>query len=636
MHSLRHTAGVHRLSARDLRRSRPHLTAVRSVWTALVMGWLIVGIESTPTYFERAPLWSGEYVADGLVATVLAGGLLVWAVPRVTLGVTAVLGVVGGLLDPVTSHLWWWIGAAAAALLMFLLVRDARSRPRGDVVVPSTDVPFDRSWAAPAPHHGWLGWGGIAFAAAAGVAALIVHQVQAADVAAFEARASRVTVPLSGIEVRDDLTYLTVTIDGVDHEFDDPWYDENLAVGTAVEVLVDDDGRAVLAGAGQDDPSWLLGVAAALPLAGVAAWGRLLAPARRRRRLVQRGAPGTTVRVVCNGDLALVLPVDADWPALELTGLDGHTDRGPVVREAEAREAEFEEWGDDADEEPERPLPGTVAEVAAWADGLRAEVEREEPEVLTSQEKVIAEAVVGPDTNGAEPFILVGSWASGNSVALARATGQVWLAEVTEPKPFQGRRRFLKAVRPELPGWKGDDVAALSWRGRATLWAVANGRWTRWAAAGAVAVLGALGVPLLFAEAWDGGDWLGDARLVLTALAVVTGPFWATSWSVYEFARLSQGFGLYGLLLDDVIARDRVEMIAPGRDAIGIRLREPEDILSLDPEVVRPGATPESAAAELRRWLDAAPARARSGRRPTPAVVATALMLASWAVQMVG
>ena len=65
-----------------------------------MIGWLIVSIESTPVYVQRAPLWSGEYVADGLVATALAGGLLVWAVPRVTLGVTAALGWSAGCSTP--------------------------------------------------------------------------------------------------------------------------------------------------------------------------------------------------------------------------------------------------------------------------------------------------------------------------------------------------------------------------------------------------------------------------------------------------------------------------------------------------------------------------------------------------------
>ena len=57
-------------------------------------------------------------------------------------------------------------------------------------------------------------------------------------------------------------------------------------------------------------------------------------------------------------------------------------------------------------------------------------------------------------------------------------------------------------------------------------------------------------------------------------------------------------------------------------------------MLSIDPAVVRPGATTEAAAAELRSWLAAGPQGARGGRRPTPALVATVLMVVAWAAQL--
>lgn len=632
----RHTSAMQRLTARDLRRSRGHIVVIQAGWDAFLVALVFVDMDLDPVDWARPALWSAPYVANGLVLAALAGAATVWLVPRATLATAVVLGAVSGLLDPAWGLMWWPLAMTAGLGLGFLVVRDARSRPRGDTVVPSTGVAFRDSWAAPPSRDRWLGWGGVALAGAAALACLVAHQMMVADVAAFEARATRVVAQVTSTEGPDDEIWLTVVVDGVEYEFEDPYYGDTL-VGTPVEVLIDDDGRAVLAGAGQDDPSWLLGVAAAIPLFGLAAWNRFLARGRRRERLVSNGAPGVTVRVVCNGELALVLPVDADWPALELVNLDGHVNRDVVTREIASQLAD-EEWGDAPEfEDAEEPLPSSAMEVAAWADGLRAEVEAaearaDEPETMTSHEKAIAEAAVGPDTNGAEPFILVGGWVSGSSVALARATGQVWLAEIQEAKPFKGRRRFLREARPDT-GCREDRPAAESeWRSLLFEWAIRNVSWTRWVAAGAVALVGALFIPWVLPT--EPGDGFGIIQSVIFAVGAVCAPFWATSWAWGEFARFRQGFGAYGLVLDEVIARDRVELIAPGGDAVGVRLRDPEGVIGLDPEVLREGASAGEAAAELRAWIDDAPAGARSGRRPSPALVATLVMLVSWAVQL--
>ena len=79
--------------------------------------------------------------------------------------------------------------------------------------------------------------------------------------------------------------------------------------------MLTDGSRAVLVGAGQDNPAWLLGLVAAVPMAAAAVWGRYVAPHRRRARLVAQGAPGVTVRVVCNGEIALVIDAPGEAEA---------------------------------------------------------------------------------------------------------------------------------------------------------------------------------------------------------------------------------------------------------------------------------------------------------------------------------
>ena len=620
---------VHRLSSRDLRLSRTHLTWLRTAWTFITLAIGIGVLEPLGAHaFARPPLWSGGYIAIGLGLTVVVSGVLVWLAPRVALA-TAVACAVVGVAWSGQQALWWAAGLTAAVMLGFVLVRDSRSRPRGDVVVPATGVPFGESWAATPTLHRWLGVAGVAAVVVAGLVGLAIHQMETRAAARFEAGASLVSVPVSAIEEDEDgYQYLTVILDGVDREIESPSNDD-VAVGDQVDVLTDGS-RAVLVGAGQDNPAWLLGLVAAVPMAAAAVCGRYVAPHRRRARLVAQGAPGVTVRVVCNGEIALVLPTDADWPALELTHLDGLADRDRVAEAAVDADA-WEPGGDD--EEPaDLPTPATAMELAHWADDIHHEITAQEIESLTIEEKTLAEAVVGPDTNGAEPFILVGSWAHGSTVALARATGQVWLAEVEEPQPFKGRRRFLRAIKPGQPGWEVDEAAPTTVQQNLALWALRHGRWTRWVAALVVAAVGALVVPFMLTEAW--GDWFNNIRLLLAVLVVVTGPFWATSWSWGEFSRFRQGFGWYGLLLDDVVGPARVDLIAPGSHAVGVRLRAPEDMLSIDPAVVRPGATTEAAAAELQSWLGAGPQGARGGRRPTPALVATVLMLMAWAAQL--
>lgn len=609
------------------------MTWLRIAWIllAIVFAGAILDPLSTLDY-RRPALWSGEYIATGLAFSLFVGAVTVWLVPRATLAAAAAAAVIATVLAPSLSVWWVVAGLSAAALLGFILVRDSRSRPGGDVVVPATGVPFRHSWAASSMLHRWLGVGGLAAVAVAGTVGLVLHHMEVTGAADFEAGASLHTVPVSSIDDEERYQFLTVLVDGVEFEIESPWY-EDVAVGEPVVVL-SDGARAVLAGAGQDNPSWILGLVAGLPMVAAAVWGTYVAPGRRRARLVAHGAASVTVRVVCNAEIALALPTDADWPVIELTRIQGLVDRQVVAAHVDAEDGQDWDWpsgeGDGGGDAV--TMPATPTEVAAWADDVYTEFQSESAEALTPEEKSVIEAVVGPDTNGAEPFILVGGWAHGSTVALARATGQVWLAEVEEPQPFKGRRRFLRSASPGQPGWELDDGVPTTVQENLSMWALRQGRWTRWAAALAVAGVGAVAVPFMLVEVW--GDWFDNIRLILAVCVVATGPFWATSWSWGEFSRFRQGFGWYGLLLDDVVGPGRVEVMTPGRNAVGVRLRSPEDMLSIDPAVVRPGASPEVATAELQSWLDTAPRGLTGGRRPTPALVATMLMVLAWAAQL--
>lgn len=77
-----HTAGVHRLSVRDLRRSRAHLAWLRTTWTFLALAIGIGVLEPLGAHeFARPPLLSGGYIAIGLGLTVAVSGVLVWLAP---------------------------------------------------------------------------------------------------------------------------------------------------------------------------------------------------------------------------------------------------------------------------------------------------------------------------------------------------------------------------------------------------------------------------------------------------------------------------------------------------------------------------------------------------------------------------
>ncbi|MHA6513894.1 hypothetical protein [Tessaracoccus sp. Z1128] len=625
---------MHRLSARDLRRSRPHLLVLRVAWTVVAASVLVsLIVSSSAVDFQRPALWSPGYVAFGLTLTVIAGGGLVWYAPRSTLAASMAVAVFGAVAVPGEPGAWWAVATLAAALLSFLLVRDSRSRPTGGLVVPRTDVPFASSWAASPALNRWIGVASMIALPVVGVALLIAHQVFVADVAAFEAGATTVSAPI--VRVEEDSAVLIVSVDGQEVEFEDPWLGDGPGIGETVDLLTDGAGRATLIGPGQDNPAWLLGALGALPLIGVALWGRFLAPGRRRAALVANGGPSATVRVVCDGDVALVLPVDADWPVLELTHLDGHADRAGVLAVSEKHESAWDDEDEDVDSvDVGQPLPANAADLAAWVDGVRDEIESEDQETMTSEEKILAEAVVGPDTNGAEPFILVGSWASGHSVALARTTGQVWLAEASEPRPFQGRRRLLGALRPETPGWDHVDDAAAGPAERLQAWALRHASWTRWAAACGVAMPLAVLIPWLALD--PTADWWDLARVAGLAVAAVIAPFWATSWSWLEFGRVRAGFAWYGLAFDEVVARDRVEIVVAGRTAVAVRLRDPDDVIGFDPEVLIEGeSSAERAAVELRSWVEFAPAGSRSGRRPAPGLVAALALVVAWAAQLI-
>lgn len=609
-----------------------------------VVGFLVIGdFEASPlalpTEVDRFPLGSLAYLAGGLQITALVLIASVWISPVWTLVWMAPVAWLLPYGESAAPTQWRALALVCLAVLLLLAVRSRRAVPEGARHRVTYDGAFESSWAFQRARLGWLAVaGGVAVA----LGLLVAHEAMLSGARDFEERAENAVVEV--VSYDSETHDMVVRLDGREFTLEEPDSWEQPAVGGLVPVLVDprdpDEVRLLVS---LEDPSWLVGLAVAAPLAGLWCGLPIILRARRRRDLIARGAPATAVRLACSdeGDFSL-LPTDADVPVLHVVHFAGLVPSEKVSAFINDWDERSEDPQED-DDEPEQ-VPESDEALAGWADGVKDEWKTSDDDEsphfspgMTEDEKLMAEADFGPDVRVAEPFVMLGSWGHGDTVALLRPSGQAWLAEIEEPRFSTGARPLLpwartaaagkptstrraRRVRPGLVGKVGDTFSALI---------RSNFRWVRWTVALGTATVAALFLGGLIWNAIDDGGGFFDWLRPLVFGGVLMGmPLVVTDWVCdATTGRTRQGLASYGFLLDDIIARDRLVSVIPGQDAIAIRMKDPEDALAVFPEDVGPDLDPGQAAEELRRWFASGPADARSGRRPSPVLVAGVLQV---------
>lgn len=634
---MHHNVLVHELTATDLRRSRLHLFWIQLLFTVGCVGLLvsdtIVRELGEGPWRVRFPLGSLPYFASGFFVTVLSLLIVVWFVPRLALLWVVPASWTYSYSDTVHPALWRAAAVLAVVALLWLLWRARRAASRGPQRLPGGTRPYEESFAYRDERSGWL------VVAAGLVVALIlvvVHQVLVAGTAAFEARAVQETGVVVGCDEDAEELQVLVLLDDHEVAVDDPLTND-IAVGDTVDVLVDpDDDDHVVLTDDLADHAWLIGFAAMAPLGGLAFGLPHAVSARRRRRLVEEGAPAQRIRVVEGIDGLRILPMDGQWPFLEVADLEGIMPRDAVVDfthggDDEADDTEFDEDDDG--------LPADDAELAEWADEMRSAWFNEPPDVdhseLTESEKLLAQATDGPDLNGSEPFVLLGPWSQGSSVALVRETGQVWLAEIVEPRFRTGAMPVFWRGTAAMSGTSGGREDATSGlKAEVRAWAMRNYAWLRWVA------FGALSGPFAWFIPWTVRDMVGDPDgfawplvVFMVAMAFLL-PLLLLTDGLYENGRSRHGMITYGLLTDEVVAPDRFVSVAVGEVAVGLRLRAPDDVRAVFPEHVGRDLTPEQAADQVRAWFTEASPGSRGGRRPAPGTIVPVVMVLTWVVQL--
>lgn len=641
-----HNVLVHELTATDLRRSRLHLFWIQLLFTVVVGLLVIAEWELSPAVglseAVRSPLGSLPYLVVGLQTTAIALVVAVWFVPVWTL---VWMVPVAWLLSYGNSEMhiqWRALGVACVAMLLWCAIRSRRAVPSGPRRRVRSRGAYRASWAF---QHARLGWLGIAGGVVLATGLLVAHQVMLTAARDFEERAEHTVVEV--VSHDDEYYEMVVRLDGVEITLEEPEWWEQPAAGDLVPVLVDpNDPERVVFLASLEDPSWLVGLAVAAPLAGIWFGWPIILRSRRRRDLGARGAPATMVQLACSddGDFRLI-PTDADVPIVEVVHFAGLVPRKEVVAFINDWDSRFEPDDEDSDgnEDGSESLPESDEVLAGWADDVKDLWRTFDDESesacfsadMPEDEKLMAEADFGPDVRDGEPFVLLGSWSHGSTVALLRSTGAEWLAEVREPRFTTGAQPVLpwgsaamfrrrSSARRELPSSPGFfDKLGIGF----VAWSNFNSRWLRWVVALVVAVGAALFVGLLIWGAVDeGGGFFAWIPPVLFGVPTMAAPFVATDWMVSATTgRAALGLQSYGFLVDEIVARDRLVAVVAGESAIAIRLKEPEDALAVFPEDVGVDLTPEQAAEQVRLWFASAPADGRSGRRPSPILVAGVL-----------
>ncbi|MDO5737215.1 MAG: hypothetical protein Q4P15_12150 [Propionibacteriaceae bacterium] len=639
---------MHHLSSDDLRRSRLHLFWVQALLSATVLGmiiWEIVRpLDEAAELTGRDPFGSFAYAASGLQITVLALLVTVWIAPRLTLLWMAPVAWLLPLTGVGMPTFWSVLAVVCIVVLAWMLRRSWRAEPHGPRQRFAVEGDFEDSFAF---RRARLGWAIMAGAVVLTIGLLVAHHVAVAETLDFEERASRELAEVIGYD--DDNVEMVVRVGSREITVDEPLWDTRPEVGELVPVLQDpqDPGRLEFVAEPQD-PSWLLGLAFAAPLPGLG-WGLpIILRSRRRRGLAQVGGASSTVVLTrsLTGDYE-ILPVDGSSPLLKVVTMEGvipvaaFLHDGPQSGEADDElTADEDDYDDDTDDD--EPLPEHDWELAAWADGSKREMDEWDSELashdfsnLDADARSLAEAELGPDIADRELFTMVGSWGHGSTVALVRESGQVWLAELREPR-FRADDRALfppKSERRVFPPHWGN-----AWFRRRTEslaeWAHPNFQWLRWVVALGSAAVGAawVGGVLWYGlhTVWDGWDWF---RLVAVTVGLLVWPaILASSLPAPDVGRVRPGVAFFGFFLDDVIAPDRLVTVIAGDEAVALRLRDPEDAIMLHPEQLGDGLNASQAAHELRSWFLAAPTTARSGLRPSAGLVGVLAMVGAWAL----
>ncbi len=555
----------------------------RRLWPPL-LGWQIavmlaaivcIVIEMEATSSHPFVLGSLRYYTEAAVVFgTIAGLILLWIAP-LTGGLLLTVAAFGSAAVPGISAIpAGWLAIAALALVLTGRLALAR-RPLAPTAVARVDGELAGSLAERRPTLGILL---VAVLAVAAIALPIVHQILYGQTLAFQERAVAQTVEVLSI---DDDGFLTVRTESGTHELDGIDLAEEPEVGGTVTVLIDpDDPADMQLTESPDDPSWLLGLAfVTLPLAWVAA-ERFWLPALRRRRLVGSTVPTFEARLLVTDDgKAYLLPLDGVWPAVRVDELDGLV----------APDASWEE--DDAEEPPldeDVPLPESAEELRAWLTD-------EEPSAEDERE---FESAFGPAPGHPHRVTVFGTPHHGATIAVGRGS-DVWLTEVGLGVPEFGLRRKLHAPATEGAGLL---AGLLTFHPRAVRWLWA----AFWVAAWAVLAR------LHFA--WEIGSWF--TVLALTGLWAVG----LVGWGIGDGAvtLLRDRLILHGVVLDDVVAPAQVAFGVAADELVGLRLRDPDDVMVLSPASVlrRSDATPAEALAALERWRLDTPPGVRPGRRP--------------------
>ena len=622
------------LTVADLRGSRLHLFWVRVAVSVAMVAMIVFDITTdVPQSFgvpDRAPLGTFDYYATSLQIAMLGLVAVIWFAPRLTL----LWLVPVGWLVPVSGvelpTLWRGLAVASLLVLAWMMGRSGRARSHGLPQRPVLEGAFEDSVAF---RRAWPGWAVVAGFLVVAAGLLFVHHAMMVKTMDFEARAvDEVATVIS----YDDNYEMQLRIGAQQLTVDDPLWDERPDVGTRLPVLVDpQDAQHIVFVSSLEDPSWLVGLALVVPILGLR-WGLpIILRAHRRRTLTVEGAPGVHVTLIRNADGDYrVLPVGSAAPFLNVVNIDG-------VIPFDGDETNDEDDG--IEEEEEDSIPETDADLAAWADGFKREIDDWEDALgdddsseLDPEEKAWMEAHVGPEVEDGEGFFMLGAWSHGSTVALLRGSGALWLAELREPR-FGGGAYASQHQRAEKRSKRHRTWDGPAWErfgAVLSLWSEQNFGWLRWVVAMGVAVISVALVPLLvdwgFSDGWDGFDWV---RTVVLAVGLLPWPIIALDLlPSRQVHRAAHGIARYGWVLDDVLARDRVTSVVAGDDAVGLRMQDPEDALMVVPQDVGQDLTPVQAAELIRRWLSSAPAQARSGNRPSPGLIGVMVILGGWAL----
>lgn len=631
------------LAATDVRRVRPPLWLVKSGATTavfvLVFGEIAALPAADPMTLTRAAIGSLAYLATGLQVTVMGLAAMVWLAPRTALGVLAVVGLVLPLGETALGVAWPAVGLLAAATLVSL-VWVAR-RPDG-APLSRPGVPPE-GWPLNVARRGVLvGVSAVAASLVVLVGALVWHARDAADTRDFEARASVVTAT-------------AVTPDGDDWVFEIGDRQVTRPAPAAVEVtpgmrlgvMVDpEDPDRVAFLAEPEDPSWLLGLAGLTPtLLGMGVG--VIEFRRRQDALAVRGGPSrrAVMRPVAKGYALLPLGATAG-PALTVKDLKlAHLPPDHVVLPGYGplRWDEDDAWVEvddaagleaDEEEEPDTPLPSDHAELASWADQLQDDLS-----VLLSMDEF---GESGPILLRDVEVNVVGRFVEGDPVALRLDDGRVYLGVLTVPWRTPGPPRHGQAARETAPG--SDAVALpahapeslpLATRLALTDWLRARARPLRWVAVPVAVAVAFVGIWLVEGADWAWWEWL---RVALAAVMLAAAPVYVSSWLGDEgVCRDPNGIRVLGVWLDDVIGSAHVVTVTSGRRSVGVRLKDPDGVLSLDPASFREDGrpNPDRAAALIQEWIAQAGPTGRHARRPTPGLIGVLVVLTIWAVMAV-